>query len=305
MIPFKVNQGENIRLNQVNQSNITFTNAEKENLYAMYYDTYAKIDGKGFSKDEFIEKFNGKYDTFFIEKSPSGEILNVCICNKKNNENGTKICLIFGKTDKETSKARVELVKKLLSNEKEHMYLEASGPIASILIKDKNIPISLVTESSEGTAHYSSLKTRHGKKIMFGYPKLSSPVSENMKEFYVNLYEYNKIKLKSKDLSREELSSQLVSLFNIVEHSETPSVYKGIILSKIARKHSEIDPQSSESSKLESRAIDLLAKTNVLDIDLVFAKGAPSHDETEFLTEMLGGKIEKLKEKHIDTRNKV
>lgn len=273
---------------------------EKDRLFDLYLQTYLESGVKSLvlSKHDFMDRLESRYDRMFIERNPDGDIRNAMLCRVKGNRNGCKVCLLFGGGTADDRVSRVLSLGSLLKDSSKHVYIEASGPIAAHLLRDKEIPVAISLEVDlPDSLHYSSKKTRYGKKVVFGNSRSARLVSPDMREFYALLYDYNRLKMKlDSNLARpQETAVSLIKLFDTVASSKIPSFYKAVLSNKISNKLSAVEDAGDGQN---ARRRDILELSRNLPVDweesLADVSENLSDADRENLAVLLNGKRDKI-----------
>jgi hypothetical protein len=278
------------------------TPEEKDQLFALYHKTYASFSDPSLlmNKADFAKRIDDYYDKTLVERDAQGKINNAVLCWEKGNPKGCKVCLIFGGDTPENKESRVANLIGLLKDPSKNVYIEASGPIAARILKDKNVPVAISLDASPESLHYRAKKTPFGKKVILGNAQQAHIVSPEMREFYSLLNDYNKTKLKmSKTGAGSEDSakaaSDLVALFDMAAKSGIPPFFKGVLANKIAKRLSGIENLSGEQ-ELAKAAMKQLAKARLDDVDASVLEMASdlSVRDREILATLLAEKKNKV-----------
>lgn len=275
------------------------SSSQIDTLYDLYVSTYKPIGGGLLSKADFLQRIQTKdFESFVITKNASGNIENAIACRPT--ESGTKICYVFG--EKNAGQARVDLTVKLLTDVNANYYVEASKALANVLLRKAEVPVQIITARGP-LEHYYSVKTVHGKKLTFGRPLRGVAASNEMHEFYVQLYNYSKIKMKLNDgsLQTNEGVQQLRNIFNAVSAStDIPVTYKAILMSKLARKQDALQHDETSIKNLR-KAVDSISDLEFDELAKDISATNLQAEERLFLEDMLTEKVDNLKITHSET----
>jgi hypothetical protein len=284
------------------------TPEEKDQLFALYHKTYASFSDPSLlmNKADFAKRIDDYYDKTLVERDAHGQINNAVLCWEKGNSKGCKVCLIFGSDTPENKESRVANLIGLLKDPSKKVYIEASGPIAARILKDKNVPVAISLDASPESLHYRAKKTPFGKKVILGNAQHAHIVSPEMREFYSLLNDYNKTKLKmSKAGAGSEASakaaSDLVALFGTAEKSGIPQFFKGVLANKIAKRMSGIENLSGEQEQAKA-AMNQFAKAHIGDVNVSVLEMASdlSVRDREVLATLLTEKKDKVASQSAD-----
>ncbi|VEB33944.1 Uncharacterised protein [Legionella sainthelensi] len=234
---------------------------EIAHLYNLYLDTYKPIGGQLLTFEEFQrgvapQDIPVKYNCILIIEDQNE--INHCFLLRTTSF-GTRISFGFGKNDSAGREQRLNLLKKMLH---EDHYTEASGAVAKQLLKDDTIKLLMIPESN----YYASVKTTHGKKLVFGSYKDAIEIHPKTKSFIFYLYAYMALKYSLGDKHETDTLvmylQKLRELYTIVhDEKNIPQIYKLILLSKLARKMRFLDP--AEGNKQLNHLNDLLSDANI------------------------------------------
>ncbi|KTD53661.1 hypothetical protein Lsan_4071 [Legionella santicrucis] len=234
---------------------------EIAHLYNLYLDTYKPIGGQLLTFEEFQrgiapQDTQVKYDCILIIEDQNE--ISQCFLLRTTSF-GTRISFGFGKNDSAGREQRLHLLKKMLH---EDYYTEASGAVAKQLLKDDTIKLLMIPESN----YYASVKTTHGKKLVFGFYKDAIEIHPKTKSFIFYLYAYMALKYsmgnKHETDTLEMYLQKLRELYTIVQDEKNiPQIYKLILLSKLARKIHFLDP--TEGSAQLNELNNLLSDSQI------------------------------------------